>query len=74
MNGFQVAAGMVRQFKPDPVGVTGTRDPVLAVALKRDAVAGGVTHPAQHIHPVVGVVCQVSYQVGLTEFQLPPCH
>lgn len=64
MNGFQVAAGMVRQFKPDPVGVTDTRD----------AVAGGVTHPAQHIHPVVGVVCQVSYQVGLTEFQLPPCH
>ncbi|CAM8489535.1 hypothetical protein ESCOCK398M_22175 [Escherichia coli] len=70
----RVAAGMVRQFKPDPVGVTDTRDPVLAVALKRDAVAGGVTHPAQHIHPVVGVVCQVSYQVGLTEFQLPPCH
>ncbi|EHD8349360.1 hypothetical protein JOS87_004979 [Escherichia coli] len=54
--------------------MTDTRDPVLAVALKRDAVAGGVTHPAQHIHPVVGVVCQVSYQVGLTEFQLPPCH
>ncbi len=38
VNGFQVAAGVVRQFKPDPVGVTDTRDPVLAVALKRDAV------------------------------------
>ncbi|EFH8648261.1 hypothetical protein GF011_07680 [Escherichia coli] len=38
VNGFQVAAGMVRQFKPDPVGVTDTRDSVLAVALKRDAV------------------------------------
>ncbi len=49
---------MVRQFKPDPVGVTDTRDAVLAVALKRDAVAGGVTHPAQHIHPVTGAVCQ----------------
>ncbi|KUG91744.1 hypothetical protein ARC90_01485 [Escherichia coli] len=29
VNGFQVAAGMVRQFKPDPVGVTDTRDSVL---------------------------------------------
>ncbi|EFH8485878.1 hypothetical protein GHA11_23350 [Escherichia coli] len=49
---------MVRQFKPDPVGVTDTCDPVLAVALKRDAVAGGVAHPAQHVHPVCGAVCQ----------------
>ena len=72
VNGFQVAAGMVRQFKPDPVGVTDTRDAVLAVALKRDAVAGGVAHPAQHIHPVVGAVCQaviagiVSHRVAQT--------
>ena len=72
VNGFQVAAGVVRQFKPDPVGVTDTRDPVLAVALKRDAVAGGVTHPAQHIHPVTGAVCQaviagiVSHRVAQT--------
>ncbi|HBB8653449.1 TPA: hypothetical protein KTV12_004342, partial [Escherichia coli] len=72
VNGFQVAAGMVRQFKPDPVGVTDTRDPVLAVALKRDAVAGGVTHPAQHVHPVTGAVCQaviagiVSHRVAQT--------
>ena len=72
MNGFQVAAGVVRQFKPDPVGVTDTRDPVLAVALKRDAVAGGVAHPAQHVHPVCGAVCQaviagiVSHRVAQT--------
>ena len=72
VNGFQVAAGMVRQFKPDPVGVTDTRDPVLAVALKRDAVAGGVAHPAQHVHPVIGAVCQaviagiVSHRVAQT--------
>lgn len=57
---------MVRQFKPDPVGVTDTRDPVLAVALKRDAVAGGVTHPAQHIHPVTGAVCRAVARTSVT--------
>lgn len=51
---FQVAAGVVFQLQPDTVRVVHSCQPVVAVPLEGDTVAGGVAHPAQHIHPVCG--------------------
>ncbi|EFB1290401.1 hypothetical protein DFY52_03255 [Escherichia coli] len=67
-----MASGILVSLFTYPVPARRLRLQVLAVALKRDAVAGGVTHPAQHIHPVTGAVCQaviagiVSHRVAQT--------